>query len=130
MKHNGLMASAAVAALMTTGDPAYAGSLPAQVDAARAAAFAEADADGDGRLDPDERAVFGDLLRAPLEELNPDDVIEDGAGGEIYHFRRAMPAPEGGESGQQFEIFLHDGEGPPPGPGQGFGIVIHEGDGE
>ena len=52
MKHNGLMMGAAVAALLATGDPAYAGSLPAQVDAAREAA----DADGDGSLDADERA--------------------------------------------------------------------------
>ena len=85
-----------VAALIgwTIGGPAQVWAsppLPEQIEAARAAAFAEADANGDGALDADERAVFNDLFRDRLQEMDPDAIDADGAGTDVYWFHEADP---------------------------------------
>jgi hypothetical protein len=51
----------------------------------------EADADGDGTLDANERTVFADLLARELEDLNPDVIESDGSGGTDLYWHHAPP---------------------------------------
>src|SRR5215510_2038930 len=52
----------------------------AQFSAAKTAAFAEADADGDGKLTPEEFAHFHDLVRQKMEALRFSQLDTNGDG--------------------------------------------------
>ena len=67
-------ALAGVALARTGGDAA-------DVAAAESAAFGEADADGDGKLTPDEFASFHELMREKLDALRFTQLDTDGDGG-------------------------------------------------
>ena len=76
---------------------AESGGPPAEVIAAEAAAFAEADANGDGTLSVDEFATFGPLMRAKLDALHFARLDANGDGAltpaELAAGRPAGPPP-------------------------------------
>jgi len=106
---------------MGSAGPADAAAIDQQVDAARESAFAEADADGDGTLDANERTVFADLLREKLEDLNPDVIESDGSGGTDLYWHRAPDGSTDGGPGMELHLRLRDpGAADDDGPEEGM----------
>jgi hypothetical protein len=93
------MVTAVLAGLALGGAAARAesGGCGADVGAAETAAFAEADANGDGRLSPDEFASFTAVMKAKLDTLRFTRLDTDGDGvlsaAEIAAGRPVGPPP-------------------------------------
>ena len=99
----------AATALVPTRAFAASGGPPAEIKAAEAAAFAEADANGDGYLDATELASFHEIMRSKLDALHFSRLDADGDGlvslAELKAGRPSEPACGGGHGGgAEFDV--------------------------